>query len=198
MAVATKTKSKRAPKSRVAAKSKPGAMDRSRDLVRDAGERFRRVTRDTTRKKAVQLALSVVEFQKATTANSIDLIGRVQDQTGKMLHDVLKNVSWVPSEGKQVVEEWRKTVEKGRTDFRATSNRSFDLIIRYLERVQKEAEKEAAAAPGTAKKKTAAKGRPRKAAAKKSSTKTKTSTKTKAKPGPRKAPAKRTPGTAGS
>ena len=197
MAVATKTKSKRAPKTRVAAKNKPGAVDRSRDLVREAQERFRRVTRDTTRKKAVQLALSVVEFQKATTANSIDLVGRVQDQTGRMLHDVLKNVSWVPSEGKQVVEEWRKTIEKGRADFKATSNKSYDLIIRYLERVQMEAEKEAAAAPGAAKKKTAAKGGPRKAAAK-SSTKAKTSTKTKAKSGPRKAPSKRTTGTAGS
>ena len=194
MAVATKPKAKRAPKKRVAAKTKPGAMDRSRDIVRDAQERFRRVTRDTTRKKAVQLALSVVEFQKATTSNSIDLIGRVQDQTGKMLHDVLKNVTWVPSEGKQVVDEWRTTVEKGRMDFKATSNRSFDLIIRYLERVQKEAEKESATAPGTAKKKTAAKGGPRKAVAKKSSTKSKASTKSKTKSGPRKAPAKRTTG----
>lgn len=104
MAVATKTKAKRGPKAGAAPAAKTGPMHRGRDLVRDAQERFRRVTRDTTRNKAAQLAISVVEFQRATTANSIDLIGRVQDQTGKMLQDLVKNVAWVPNEGRQVID----------------------------------------------------------------------------------------------
>ena len=72
MAVASKTKPR--AKNGVAAKTKPGAMDRSRDLVRDAQERFRRVTRDTTRNKAVQLALSVVEFQNERLERMLPII----------------------------------------------------------------------------------------------------------------------------
>lgn len=101
-----------------------------------AQERLQGFSRDATKKKAAQLAVSVVEFQKATLGNSINLLGKAQEQSNRILRDLLKNASWVPSEGREVLDEWNETMKRAREDFKITSDRSFDLIVQYLDRVQ--------------------------------------------------------------
>ena len=156
-AAARKTASKKAPAKsagaggrRVAAK----AELRPQSMRERASERFRTFaedTRETTKRKATQLAISVVDFQKTTMGNAIDVIGKVQDQSGKMLHEIIQKASWVPGEGREVVDEWNRTIKKGREDFRRTTDKSFDLVAQYLKRLQKQA------APATVAKSTAKK-----------------------------------------
>ncbi len=109
------------------------------------------LNRDVTRRKAAQLAVSVVEFQKTTLRNSINLIGKAQEQTGRILHDLLKKAEWVPSEGREVIDEWNHAMKRGREEFKKTSDKSFDLIIQYLERVQRNEQKSPAAPTMSAK-----------------------------------------------
>ena len=134
---------------------------RGSQLVSKAQKRLHNLTGDLTKKKAAQLTVSVIEFQKATIGNSINLIGKAQEQTGRILHDLLKNAAWVPSEGREVVDEWNGTMKRARQDFKRTSDKSFDLIVDYLERVQERADSKA---PKAAQK---TKARPKKAAPRK-------------------------------
>ncbi len=153
---------------------------RAKNIVKRARTRIQSVNADSTRRRAAKLTISVIDFQKVAFDNTIDLIGRLQEQTGKMLHEAVDNLSWVPGEGKEVVDEWIKTVNKGRKDFKQSSDKSFDLISKFVKRIDREQSTKAAAKRPTKKK----------SAAKKKTARKKTSATKKA--GPKKATAKRT------
>jgi hypothetical protein len=103
----------------------------------EAMQRAKDWTRDTGRERSAQMALSVIELQRKTFDNTLKGVGKLQDQTGKMLHKMAQNSSWVPDEGKQVVDEWNKATHRGREEFKKTMDKSFDLLARYFERVKK-------------------------------------------------------------
>ncbi|MCH7908785.1 MAG: hypothetical protein IIB38_04125 [Candidatus Hydrogenedentes bacterium] len=143
--------------------------------MKRARKRIQSVNADSTRRRAAQLTISVIDFQKAAFDNIIDFIGRLQEQTGKVLHEAVDNLSWVPGEGKEVVDEWIKTVNKGRKDFKRSTDKSFDLISKFVKRIEGERSAKKSTAKKAASKKTVAR---KKAPAKKA--------------GPKKATAKRT------
>ncbi len=147
--------------------------------VEDLAERFIETADDTvdhTRRRAYKLALSLVDFQKTTFDTSFDLLAQVQEQSEKMVHQFLTGSDWLPKEGKDVVDEWVKTLRSGRDEFRRTMDKSFDLITDYFERM--ESNGSAAGVTRTAsKKKSAAKTKT--TAKKKSAAKTKTTAKRK-------------------
>lgn len=149
-------------------KGKASAAKKKKVSPRDVKKRVQKliqsVTRESTAKKAAQLTLTVVDFQKTTIGNSIDVIGKLQDQTGKLLHKLMKDASWVPSEGREVVDEWIRTVKKGRADFKKSSDKSFDLISKYIKRLEKQQGSKAAARKKGAKKKPVTKSTAKKAA----------------------------------
>ena len=103
----------------------------------DAARRARDWTRDMGRERTAEMALRVIDLQRRTFDGTIKGIGKLQDQTGKMLHKVAQTASWVPDEGKQVVDEWNKATHRGREDFQKTMDKSFDLLTHYFERVKK-------------------------------------------------------------
>ena len=123
----------------------------------DAAQRAREWTRDAGRERTAQMALSVIELQRKTFDGTIKGVGKLQDQTGKILHKIAQSAAWVPDEGKQVVDEWNKATHRGREDFQKTMDKSFELLTHYFERVKKNGP-----AP-----KAAAKRKPRAAAKKK-------------------------------
>lgn len=93
--------------------------------------------RQQTQKRAAQLASNVVEFQKSTFDTSIDALGRLQKRSDQMVRRAVKDAAWMPGEGKDVVEEWVSTMEKARADFKRTTDKSFDLVLKYLKRLEK-------------------------------------------------------------
>jgi len=124
----------------------------------EAAERAREWTRDAGRERTAQMALSVIELQRKTFDATLNGIGKLQDQTGKMLHKVAQSAAWVPDEGKQVVDEWNRATHRGRQDFQKTMEKSFDLLTHYFQRVKKgqPAKKHTAKKRAPAKKKPAA------------------------------------------
>jgi hypothetical protein len=103
-----------------------GAVRRVADRTRDAGS-----------KRAADMALRTIELQRKAFNGAIRGIGSLQDRTGKMLHQFAKSASWVPDEGRQVVDEWTKVTKRGREDFQRSLDKSFDLLSQYFERVKK-------------------------------------------------------------
>ncbi len=93
---------------------------------------------DGTVRRATKLALNLVDFQKTTFDNTIRVFSVLQVQTEKLIEELTVKSNWMPKEGKKVVEEWIKTVNRSRNDFKKTMDRSFDLISEYLKRVQDE------------------------------------------------------------
>lgn len=149
-------------------KAVKGARKRASRLVKQARKRIKSVTGESTKKRAAQLTLSVIELQKAGFDNVIDIIGRLQEATGRTLHKTVEGISWVPGEGKQVVDEWVKTVNKGRQNFKRTTDRSFDLLAKFIRRIEKDqtGKKPPGKSKAAKKNATAKKAGPKKAAAK--------------------------------
>lgn len=136
-------------------------------------------TVDHTVLRAMKLALTVIDFQKTTFDNTFKLLQQLQEQSEKMVQELVKHAAWMPPEGKALVDEWVRTLRGGRSEFKKSVDKSFDLITDYFERVQKEAKKKPAPKKRpAAKKKAAAKKKP--AAKKKAAPKKKPAAKKKA------------------
>ena len=148
-------------------------------------------TASSTGRRACKLVLSVIDFQKTTFDNTFKIISQLQEQSEKMVGSMVTDSAWVPSEGKGVVKEWIKMLQSGRSEFRKTVDKSFDLLTDYFERVQKSGALEAGAAKKAPAKKRAAKAAPKKAATKKAAAK-------KAAPKKKAAPRKKATAKAGS
>lgn len=112
------------------------ARKRGEQVVREA-EKSMDSAREQTQKRAARLATSVVEFQKNTFDTSLDALGRLQKRSDQLVRRAVKDANWVPGEGKDVVEEWVSTMEKARADFKRATDKSFDLVLKYLKRMER-------------------------------------------------------------
>lgn len=106
-------------------------------LSQEAMRYARQWTSDAGREPAAKFALSAIEMQRKAMHNALKGIGKLQDQTGKIALKMAQGASWMPDEGRQVVDEWNKATQRGREDFEKTMNKSFDLLSKYFERVKK-------------------------------------------------------------
>lgn len=89
-----------------------------------------------TRERAAELAVNIVDFQKTTFDNTAKVVGSIQDQTEKMLLEIVSRSSWMPKEAKTVVHEWIRMAKRSRADFTKTMDKSFDLIGDYIKRLE--------------------------------------------------------------
>lgn len=106
-------------------------------LGQEAMRYARQWTSEAGREPAAKFAISAIEMQKKAMHNALKGIGKLQDQTGKLALKMAQGASWMPDEGRQVVDEWNKATQRGREDFEKTMNKSFDLLSKYFERVKK-------------------------------------------------------------
>lgn len=141
------------------------------EKLRDELERRAEGAADQTRRRAAQLALSVIDFQKTTFDNSFKLIGQIQEQSEKMVSDLVSDSTWMPNEAKSIVDEWQKMLRGARTEFQRTVDKSFDLIANYLDRVRKDEVSRKPAKKSLAKKAAAKKPAAKKTAARKATAK---------------------------
>jgi len=116
-------------------------------------------------------AKHLVKFQKSSTQAGLKLVGKVQDYTEKSLRDAMKDGKWLPGEGKDVVDEWAKMMDSGLDEFSRVVEKSFDLVLKYLDRVEKEAKAKESKSKTGATKRASQKRAPKKSAARKTSAK---------------------------
>lgn len=183
-AAAKRTATKARAKSSASASS---ARERGEQLVNDARKRGEQMLKEArkrggkmlknaedsmdsaraqTQARAAKLATSVVEFQKTTFDNGVDALGRLQKRSDQMIKRMVKEAGWMPGEGKEVVEEWVSTMEKARADFKKATDKSFDLLLKYLKRLEKSSGAAKPKKASTAKKAVTKKPAKRKAKAK--------------------------------
>jgi hypothetical protein len=114
-------------------------------------------------KQMVEFQRQLVEFQKQAFDNTFNALSALQDQQRELMSRVLESAPALPSEMKQLLDEWGRALETGREQFRDTVDRSFETVESYLERLAGDAEPPGGAEPSAATAKSAAKAKPRKA-----------------------------------
>ena len=70
----------------------------------------------------------MVDFNKATFNNSFNAMGMVQEQAERMLNMSLEQATWLPEEGKKVIDEWINGYKKGREDFKKIVDENFAKV----------------------------------------------------------------------
>ncbi|MBI2432762.1 MAG: hypothetical protein HYV26_07830 [Candidatus Hydrogenedentes bacterium] len=120
-------------------KAAKSPIERLSEQAEELGDRISKraeETADQTRKRAAKLALSVIDFEKTTFDNAFKMIDKLQKQTEELLKDYIGNASWMPKEGKAVVDEWTRMLQGSRREFLKTVDKSFEHLSEYVKRVQ--------------------------------------------------------------
>ena len=118
-----------------------GAADLLPEILKRSLETLGEVslaTASASAEASIASARHMVKFQRAGVKAGMGLVSKVQKFTEKSLHDAVKDGKWLPKEGKEVVDEWSKTMKSGVDEFSRVTDKSFDLLLNFLDRVEKD------------------------------------------------------------
>ena len=90
-------------------------------------------------KQMLEFQRQLVEFQKTAFDSTFNALSALQDQQRELMSRLLES-SPIPSELKQLMDEWGRALETGREQFRDSVDRSFETVESYLERLAGEDE----------------------------------------------------------
>jgi len=94
--------------------------------------------RKQAQKMSLDATLGVIHLQKRAFDASFKALSKLELQAEKSVQDMIKKSEWLPSESKEVADEWAKMLKGGRDDFQKTVDKSFDLMTKFIKRVQHE------------------------------------------------------------
>ena len=109
-------------------------LGRSLEAMRD----FSVTTGGASMDASISGAKRLVKFQRSSVKAGLALVAKVQKHTEKSLHAAAKEGKWLPLEGKEAVDEWSKMMKSGVDEFSRVTDKSFELLLTYLDRVEKE------------------------------------------------------------
>ena len=79
----------------------------------------------------------MIEFNKATFDNTFNAMVMLQEQTEKMVNTFLEQATWLPEEGKKVINEWVKAYKKEREDFKKAVDENFKRVEDFFAGTEK-------------------------------------------------------------
>ena len=77
-------------------------------------------------------AKQLIDFQKAAFDNTFNTLVMVQDQTERMFETTLAQTTWLPKEGRRMLDDWNIACKKGRTDFKVIVDDGFGKLADIL------------------------------------------------------------------
>jgi polyhydroxyalkanoate synthesis regulator phasin len=84
--------------------------------------------------ESLKLAKQMIEFNKASFNNAYTAMVAFQEQTERMARTFIDQASWLPEEGKNILDEWLKTLKTGREEYKKTVDESFHKVEDYFAR----------------------------------------------------------------
>jgi polyhydroxyalkanoate synthesis regulator phasin len=75
-----------------------------------------------------KFAKQMIDFYKSTFDNSFNAMVMLQEQTEKTMKTALDQATWLPAEGKKVVDEWVKAYKQGREEFKKALDENFKKV----------------------------------------------------------------------
>ena len=70
----------------------------------------------------------MIQYNKTVFENTFNSLAMLQDQMEKTMDMFLKQSSWLPAEGKKVVEEYAKSYKKARENFKSAVDEGFKKV----------------------------------------------------------------------
>ncbi|MRR16676.1 MAG: hypothetical protein EG826_09510 [Deltaproteobacteria bacterium] len=87
------------------------------------------------------LAKQLMEFNKKAFDNSFSAMSAIQDQTESLLWGFLDKAAWFPEEGKKAMSDWIMSYKKGREDFKAAADESYQKVVESFTQPEKKTTK---------------------------------------------------------
>ena len=77
----------------------------------------------------------ILEFQRSAFNNAFETAVRFQQQRRDVVERLIDRVPSLPAESKELFETWTEAADRNRETFRATVEKSFDLIDGFYARL---------------------------------------------------------------
>lgn len=84
----------------------------------------------------IKMAKQMIDFNKATFDNTFNAMVMVQEQMERTVGTFLEKATWLPDEGKKLLNEWMTTYKKGREDFKKTVDESYKKLEDYFAKTE--------------------------------------------------------------
>jgi hypothetical protein len=98
-------------------------------------------TNPTERRNAMmepnQMLKQMLDFNKTAFDNSFNAMLTIQEQNEKMVNTFMEQATWIPEEGKKLIEEWIDTYKKGCVDFKKAADENYKKVTEYFETTKK-------------------------------------------------------------
>jgi hypothetical protein len=85
-----------------------------------------------------QIIKQMIQVNKTVFETTFNSMAMLQDQMEKTTNMFLEQTTWLPAEGKKVVEEWLKAYKKGRENFKSSVDESFKKVETFFAESSKE------------------------------------------------------------
>jgi hypothetical protein len=72
-----------------------------------------------------QLLKQMLDFNRTTFENTFNTITMLQEQVERVTNGCLEKATWLPKEGKTVINEWTNACKKGRESFKSSIDEGF-------------------------------------------------------------------------
>lgn len=79
-----------------------------------------------------QILQQIVGYNKAAFDTVFNSLAMLQDQVERATKMLVEQSTWLPNEGKKVVEEWVSAYKQGRDNFKGSVDESFQKVENYL------------------------------------------------------------------
>ena len=84
-----------------------------------------------------QMLKQMLDFNKTAFDNSFKAMLTIGEQNEKMLNTFLSQATWLPEEGKKLVQNWVDAYNKGCQDFKKTADDNYKKVAEFFEAAAK-------------------------------------------------------------
>jgi len=76
-----------------------------------------------------QILKQMIDFNKATFDNTFNAMLMLQEQSERAANTLMEQVTWLPEDGKNAINEWVKAYKKGHEDFKKLVDENFQKVL---------------------------------------------------------------------
>ena len=84
-----------------------------------------------------QMFKQMLEFNKTAFDNSYNAMLTIQEQNEKMFDTFMEQATWIPEEGKKLIQEWINAYKKGCEDFKKAADDNYQKVTDYFQTAKK-------------------------------------------------------------
>jgi hypothetical protein len=84
-----------------------------------------------------QMLKQMLDFNKTAFDNSFNAMLTIQEQNEKMFNTFMEQATWMPDEGKKLINEWINAYKKGLDDFKKSADDNYKKVVDYFQTSKK-------------------------------------------------------------